>query len=236
MIVIVDDDEGVREALRFSLATEGYAVRAFADAASVLNAELPAEGCLVFDYRLPGMNGLDLLAELRRRGVHLPAVLITSLPGKWLQLQESTKYESALKNKLPENYTIEFDALFEFKDDQFAPWVSLVLLSEKLPGHAYGGKMELTLAPNNGTSETRDGIYYASLTREGDNQLNATKKLVSTWSAVNHKKMPVHVAIWVQKQRFRAWLNQEKVYDLPRGVGEEVFPNQLGFEVTYNKE
>jgi two-component system response regulator FixJ len=74
VIVIVDDDEG-------------YAVRAFADAASVLNAELPAEGCLVFDYRLPGMNGLDLLAELRRRGVHLPAVLITSLPGKWLRAQ-----------------------------------------------------------------------------------------------------------------------------------------------------
>lgn len=159
-------------------------------------------------------------------------VTIEGLPGKWLQLQESTKYESALKNKLPENYTIEFDALFEFKDDQFVPWVSTQLLSEKLPGHAYGGKIELTLAPNNGTSETRDGVYYSSLTREGDNQLNATKKLVSTWNTANHKKMPVHVAIWVQKQRFRAWLNQEKVYDLPRGVGEEVFPNQLGFEVT----
>jgi two-component system, LuxR family, response regulator FixJ len=42
--------------------------------------DLPADGCLVLDYKLPGMNGLDLLVELRKREVDLPAILITTHP------------------------------------------------------------------------------------------------------------------------------------------------------------
>jgi outer membrane protein OmpA-like peptidoglycan-associated protein len=156
---------------------------------------------------------------------------IDGIPGKWLELQESTKYEVAIKNKLPDNYTMEFDVLFEYKDDQFVPNVEVTLQSEKLPGHVYGGKIQLTLAPNNGNAQTKDAVFYNSFTREGDNQLTATNKLVDTWSVFNHKKIPVHIAIWIQKQRFRAWINQEKVYDLPQGVGEGVVPNLLAFEV-----
>jgi two-component system, LuxR family, response regulator FixJ len=38
------------------------------------------ESCLVIDYQLPGMNGLELLAELRRREIAAPAILITTHP------------------------------------------------------------------------------------------------------------------------------------------------------------
>jgi two-component system, LuxR family, response regulator FixJ len=41
---------------------------------------MPESGCLVADYHLPGMNGLDLLARLRERDVRMPAILITSHP------------------------------------------------------------------------------------------------------------------------------------------------------------
>jgi FixJ family two-component response regulator len=43
-------------------------------------ANLPDNGCLVVDYKLPEMNGLDLLSELRRRNIDLPAILITTHP------------------------------------------------------------------------------------------------------------------------------------------------------------
>ena len=39
---------------------------------------LPPAGCLVIDFRLPDMNGLDLLGALRRSGETLPAILITT--------------------------------------------------------------------------------------------------------------------------------------------------------------
>lgn len=80
-VVIVDDDPAVRGALAFSLQTEGFLVRSYARGADLL-ADVPVtnESCLVIDYQLPGMNGLDLLAELRRRQISAPAILITTHP------------------------------------------------------------------------------------------------------------------------------------------------------------
>jgi FixJ family two-component response regulator len=79
VLILVDDDPAVLSALKFSLEVEGYSVRAYADGDSLLaERNFPYIGCLILDYRLPKMNGLQLLAELRKRRVTLPAVLITT--------------------------------------------------------------------------------------------------------------------------------------------------------------
>jgi two-component system, LuxR family, response regulator FixJ len=78
-IIVVDDDAAVRNSLKFALELEGLTVRAYEDAGAVLaDAALPAEGCLVVDYYMPTMNGVDLIKCLRRRHVDLPAILITA--------------------------------------------------------------------------------------------------------------------------------------------------------------
>jgi len=80
-ILLVDDDPAVRSALAFSMELEGFAVDAYeSGAALACRTGFPAGACLVLDHRLPGLDGLDLLASLRRRGVDLPAVLITTNP------------------------------------------------------------------------------------------------------------------------------------------------------------
>jgi outer membrane protein OmpA-like peptidoglycan-associated protein len=159
-------------------------------------------------------------------------VTIEGIPGKWLKVDEATKYESSFKVNLPENYTIEYDAFLIYKIDRAVPWFTTVLSADILPGHAYGAKNELGLMPNNGTSENRDAISYRSFTKGGDNLLEATKKLHSVINSSNQKKVPVHVAIWIQKERIRVWLNQEKLYDLPKGVSGDAVMNKLGFEVS----
>ena len=79
--LIVDDDPAVRNSLRFSLEIEGLAVRTFSNADELLEeSAFPVFGCLILDHRLPGLSGLQLLAELRRRGVRLPAIVITTNP------------------------------------------------------------------------------------------------------------------------------------------------------------
>jgi two-component system response regulator FixJ len=81
LVVVVDDDVAVRNSLRFSLEIEGFAVRAYSGGIELLNdTELPRDGCLVIDQNMPGMNGLDLVAQLRARDVAVPAILITSSP------------------------------------------------------------------------------------------------------------------------------------------------------------
>lgn len=78
-VIIVDDDDAVRKSLKFALELEGLTVRAFASGAELLSAtDLPRRGCLVVDYYMPLMNGVDLVHSLRRRKVDLPAILITS--------------------------------------------------------------------------------------------------------------------------------------------------------------
>jgi FixJ family two-component response regulator len=78
-VLVVDDDAAVRNSLKFALELEGLTVRAYADGDALLaDSALPAKGCLVVDYYMPAMNGLDLVTCLRRRHVDLPAILITA--------------------------------------------------------------------------------------------------------------------------------------------------------------
>jgi two-component system response regulator FixJ len=86
VILIVDDDEAVRESLRRLMESEGFAVCAFSNGHDLLNeTSLPAIGCLVVDYHMPAMNGLELVSALRGRGVSIPAILATGNPTKYVR-------------------------------------------------------------------------------------------------------------------------------------------------------
>jgi two-component system response regulator FixJ len=81
LIVLVEDDASVRQALTFALRIEGFEVQVHESAAALLEAaDLPAAACLVLDQNLPGTLGTDALAALRRRGLTCPAILITTQP------------------------------------------------------------------------------------------------------------------------------------------------------------
>jgi FixJ family two-component response regulator len=84
--VVVDDDPAVLGALKFALELEGFAVAPYRSATELLAQQrLPQSGCLIIDFRLPDMDGLNLLASLRTRAVNLPALLITSQPSSALR-------------------------------------------------------------------------------------------------------------------------------------------------------
>jgi two-component system, LuxR family, response regulator FixJ len=86
VMLVVDDDSAVRNSLRFILEVEGFQVRVYSSAEELLNeASLPDPSCLVVDYHMPGMNGLELVAQLRGRDVLIPAILITPSPSENLR-------------------------------------------------------------------------------------------------------------------------------------------------------
>jgi len=61
-LLILDDDSAVRASLKFCLEIEGFEVRAYSSAHELLNEDsLPASSCLVVDYHMPTMNGLEWL-------------------------------------------------------------------------------------------------------------------------------------------------------------------------------
>ncbi|HUK02360.1 MAG TPA: response regulator transcription factor [Steroidobacteraceae bacterium] len=77
-VFVVDDDEGVRNSLRFLLKSVGLATRALGSASEFLEAyKVSQPGCLVLDVRMPGMSGLELQQQLNLRGAVIPVIFIT---------------------------------------------------------------------------------------------------------------------------------------------------------------
>jgi len=80
-VVLTDDDELFRESLGLNLADEGYDVTSFANGHDTLTylQEGGEADVLLLDWRMPGMNGLEMLRELRRRGIMTPVIFLTGL-------------------------------------------------------------------------------------------------------------------------------------------------------------
>ena len=77
-VFIVDDDEAVRDSLRWLLEANGYQVQAFESAEIFLDSYDPDQvGVLIADVRMPGMSGLELQEALIARNSPLPIVFIT---------------------------------------------------------------------------------------------------------------------------------------------------------------
>ena len=79
VVVVVDDDPAVRNSLIFSLELEGFTVRAYHSGAELLQiGNLGDCDCYVIDQRMPSMNGMELIEQLRQRKISTPAILIVS--------------------------------------------------------------------------------------------------------------------------------------------------------------
>lgn len=78
-VYVVDDDDGVRQAVGFLLRAANLTVKLFDSAVDFLDNYEPADspGCLVLDLQMPGMDGLGLQAALQDRDIHLPIVFLT---------------------------------------------------------------------------------------------------------------------------------------------------------------
>ena len=78
VVHIVDDDPAMRESVAFLLNTEDLATRVYDGAHALLARVAELEpGCVVTDIRMPEMNGLELVGELKKRGVTHPVIVLT---------------------------------------------------------------------------------------------------------------------------------------------------------------
>lgn len=78
LVLIVDDDDSVREALSELIQSAGFQVACFASTRELLDAEVvDSPGCLVLDVRMPGASGLDLQHQLIKNGNHKSIIFLT---------------------------------------------------------------------------------------------------------------------------------------------------------------
>jgi two-component system response regulator FixJ len=75
---VIDDDEAVRDSLAFLFQSAALPVRTYPSPVPFLDvADGLGNGCVVTDVRMPEMNGLDLVRELKSRGLDLPIIVMT---------------------------------------------------------------------------------------------------------------------------------------------------------------
>lgn len=77
VVHVIDDDDGLREALAFLLDVNGVDARFYASANDFLEALPVADGCILTDIRMPGLTGLELVRELNRQGAAFPVIMMT---------------------------------------------------------------------------------------------------------------------------------------------------------------
>lgn len=170
---------------------------------------IPGENVLFFDDFSQDAIG-DFPAKWNSSGSG-EIVTINSLPGKWLKIDKLVSFGPVTKIAYPDNYTIEFDFIMQDNDEKTFGGFSTHLLSldnqDNLTDNQGNGATSLdfynrTYSANN-WSPTGGPLTFDNQSLEGlDEQFG--------------KKM--RVSIWIQKQRLRLYLNERKVYDLPRGI------------------
>ncbi|MEO0881953.1 MAG: response regulator [Pseudomonadota bacterium] len=77
-VLLIEDDQEVRRSLTLMLRARGYALDVYESGLALLAAGyLPQADCIIVDYKMPKVDGLQLLGRLRDAGLRAPALLIT---------------------------------------------------------------------------------------------------------------------------------------------------------------
>jgi two-component system response regulator FixJ len=110
LVAVVDDDDAVRDSLRFLLEIAGHAVATYASAAQfLLEAPIDELTCLVVDQHMPDQTGLQLVSRLRAQGVTLPVALITGSPSADLiRLARDLDVAKVMEKPLDDDLLLDF--------------------------------------------------------------------------------------------------------------------------------
>lgn len=107
-VVVVDDDFAVTSSLKFSLEIEGFKVQTYHSGRELLAADsLPPYGCLVIDFSMPDMDGMELVNRLRNDHCALPVILVTSHPNAALRRRASAAGVILVEKPLLSNALVE---------------------------------------------------------------------------------------------------------------------------------
>jgi Outer membrane protein and related peptidoglycan-associated (lipo)proteins len=157
-------------------------------------------------------------------------------PGKWLRLHAPFAYLTSNTKELGENFTIEFDLILQLKNlGWMYPEISFSLFSSDTESTTaneflkeYRKKASVSALIHPG--ESRNTRAYVKSYVKLQNHFHGEGKPLSELEQWYGK--PVHVAIQVQKERYRLWINEVKAFDIPKAVPPGPIMNQLHIDIS----
>ncbi len=150
-------------------------------------------------------------------------VTVTGKPGRWLKLAGTGFYLPEFVTALPDDFTLEFDVLTPptFKGYPLNAVITDSPSSAAANWYAATNSLILRLEPGTGDA----GNSETQVRQDGTSAAQTSKPAAQFTKTAN----PVHVSLWRQRQRMRVYLNEEKVWDLPRAFLATTKLNTLVF-------
>ncbi len=162
-------------------------------------------------------------------------VTLENFSGKWLRVHNPFIYLTSNTKELTENYTAEFDIILQLKNNgwMYPTFSAGFFATNGEPGtdnvflkdYNKNAAVQATLYPGENNSSR---VLLESFT-DAKSYFKSEPKMYGELDKYYGK--PVHVAIQVQKQRFRMWINETKVFDVPKAIDTAYKMNQLFFKV-----
>jgi outer membrane protein OmpA-like peptidoglycan-associated protein len=162
-------------------------------------------------------------------------VSLENFSGKWLRLHNPFIYLTSNTKEFTENYTTEFDVILQLKNNG---WMYPTFSTGFFATNGESGTDNIFLKEYDKYTAVIATIYPEE--RSNSRVLVESYKDAAKYFKSDPKNYgelekyygkPVHIAIQVQKQRFRMWINETKVFDVPKGIDTTYKMNQLFFKV-----
>jgi len=183
---------------------------------------IPGEQVLFFeDFSQDNVGDFPALWNTNSSG---EVITFNNYPGHWFQYGNDGVFVPEIKGVFGENFTMEFDLIYaptaesnlpEFQIDFISAFREDESLDAYVPGS--GGCAFKIGAYGNSVFNWKDQ-NYGDINNQKDNNL-----------LLNNMKQKVRVSFSFQKQRVRFWLNEEKIYDLPRLLAAGLIVDRIRF-------
>ncbi|MHB0771225.1 response regulator transcription factor [Bradyrhizobium sp. 5.13L] len=179
VVIIVDDDAGIRASLDSLFRSVGLETLLFASPAELLGGLLPdCPGCIVLDVRLPGVSGLDLQSQLVRQGIRHPIIFMTGhgdIPMS-VRAMKAGAVDFLAKPFRDQDMLDAVTAALErdaqhraeaaTRDDIRAQYETLTAREREVMGHVTAGLMNKQVAARIGLSEITVKIHRGNVMRK----------------------------------------------------------------------
>lgn len=160
-------------------------------------------------------------------------VNVEGYEGKWLMFAKEGVFMPDYINDLPDNFTLTFDIMVNEDFDYYSGFLAMTFMPtenrsklsdfSRFSSHNCG--VRLSLHPKDvGNGKSR--IHFTNWDTEGLNLMNNEVDSKQFCTPENNK---ARVSIWRQNQRLRVYLNEEKIFDVPRAFSKGVKYNALSF-------
>jgi OmpA-OmpF porin, OOP family len=163
-------------------------------------------------------------------------VQVNGVDGRWLRLGKDGFFLPLAFERLPDNYTLEFDVIASDNYSWFSPGLQIRITdSEKSSawrpdkrGYTSSGFV-LKLEPVNASST--GGTGEVTMFVKGKEVLSSaqSQSMLTTARGASQKSTRVRISLWKQGQRIRVYLNEQKVWDLPRAFEKDVSYDKFFF-------